>query len=91
MWDLGYDYPVLKLIKNADLDKYKYLGFGIAFDRCGTFSVPGGSGRIITRFGIDISSSTHVYNKKKDILIFCKGPRQGLDNTTLTAAFNQFH
>lgn len=41
------------------------MGYDIAFDRCGTFSVPGGFGRNITRFGIDISSSAHVYNKKK--------------------------
>ena len=73
MSDLEYDdYPVLKLIKNADIDKYfffidkyKYLGYDIAFDRCSTFSVPGRFGRNITRFGIDISSSAHVYNKKK--------------------------
>ena len=36
-------------------------------------------------FGADISSSIHVDNKGKDILIFCKGPTQGLDDTTLTA------
>ena len=32
-----------------------------------------------------MSSSVHVDNKKKDILIFGKGPTQGLDGTTLTA------
>ena len=77
---------MLILISIFFIDKYKYLGYDIAFDRCGTFSVPGGFGRNITRFGNDISSSAHVYNKKKDILIFCEGPMQGLDNTTLTAA-----
>ena len=30
-------------------------------------------------------SSVHVDNKKKDILILCEGPKQGLDDTTLTA------
>ena len=48
MWDRGYDdYPTLensffgavKLVKNADIDKYKYLGHGTGFDRRGTFSV----------------------------------------------------
>ena len=47
----GYDdYPVLenylfgavKLVKNADIDKYKYSGYGISFDRRGTFSFPTG-------------------------------------------------
>ena len=32
-----------------------------------------------------MSSSVYVDNKKKDILIFGKGPTQGLDGTTLTA------
>ena len=35
-------------------------------------------------FGADISSSVHVDNKNKDILIFGEGPTQGLDDTTLT-------
>ena len=32
-----------------------------------------------------MSSSVHVENKKKDILILGEGPAQGLDDTTLTA------
>ena len=32
-----------------------------------------------------MSSSVHVDNKKKDILILGKGPTQGLDGTILTA------
>ena len=32
-----------------------------------------------------MNSSAHIDNKKKDIFIFGKGPRQGLDYTTLTA------
>ena len=32
-----------------------------------------------------MSSSAHVDSKKKDILIFGKGPRQELDDATLTA------
>ena len=35
-------------------------------------------------FGVDISSSAHINNKKKDILILGKGPTQGLEHT-LTA------
>ena len=45
-------------------------------------------------FGVDMSSSVHVDNKKKDILILGKGPTQGLDDTSLTAekkVFNQFY
>ena len=32
-----------------------------------------------------MSTSWHVDNRKKDILILGKGPMQGLDHTTLTA------
>ena len=32
-----------------------------------------------------MSSSVHVDNEGKDILILGNGPRQGLDGTTLTA------
>ena len=36
-------------------------------------------------FGVDMSSSVHIDNINKNILILGKGPTQGLDNTTLTA------
>ena len=32
-----------------------------------------------------MSSSVHIDNKKKDILILGSGPTQGLDDTTLIA------
>ena len=35
-------------------------------------------------FGVDMSSSVHIYNKNKDVLILCEGPSQGLDHTALT-------
>ena len=44
-----------------------------------------GFGRNCIIFGVDVSSSVHVDNKKKDILILGKCPTQGLDDTTLTA------
>ena len=34
---------------------------------------------------VDMSSSIHVDNKKKDISILGEGPNQGLDDTALTA------
>ena len=33
----------VKLTKNADLDKYKYTGYGIGFDSRSEFSLPDGS------------------------------------------------
>ena len=36
-------------------------------------------------FGVDMSSSVHIDNKGKDILILGKGPTQTLDGTKFTA------
>ena len=50
------------------------------------FSLPDGSmGKNAILFGVDLSSSVHIDNKNKDILILGEGPAQGLDDTTLTA------
>ena len=50
-----------------------------------SFSFPGGGfGQNILIFGVDMSSSTHIDNKKKDILFLGKGQTQGLEHT-LTA------
>ena len=54
------------LTKNADIDKYKYSGYGIGFDRRSSFSFSsGGFGQNILIFGVDMSSSAHIDNKKK--------------------------
>ena len=39
------------------------------------------SGRNVILFGVDMSSSPHIDNKKKDILILGKGPTQELEHT----------
>ena len=67
----------VKLVKNADIDKYKYSGYGSGFDRCGTFSVVNEFGKNVIIFGVDMSSSVHVDDKKKYILILGEGPTQG--------------
>ena len=71
------------MTKNADVNKYKYSGYGIVFDRTSSFSFPGGQNVII--FGVDINSSIRVDNRGKDILILGKGPMQGLGEHSLTA------
>ena len=78
-------FGAVTLTKNADIDKYGYSGYGIGFDRRGSFSFPGGAfGQNILIFGIDMSFSAHIDNKKKDILVLGMEPTQGLVNT-LTA------
>ena len=75
-------FGAVSLAKKADVDRYKYSRYGIGFDRHGFFSHPsGGTGRNVIIFGVDMSSSTKIDNRKKDILILGKGPTQGLEHT----------
>ena len=79
-------FGAVRLTNNADIDKYQYSGYGIGLDRKGSFSFPsGGFGLNVITFGVDMSSSIHVDNKKKDILILGKGPTQGLGKHSLTS------
>ena len=67
------------LTKNADIDMYGYSGYGIGFDKRSSFLFSGGGFRQnILILGADMSSSAHVDNNKKDILVLGKGPKQRL-------------
>ena len=78
-------FGAVTLTKNADIDKYRYSGYGIGFDRRGSFSFPGGGyGQNVLIFGVDMSFSAHIDNKKKDILVLGKGPTQGLEHTLIS-------
>ena len=57
--------PVLKnclfgavtLTKNTDIDKYKYSGYAVGFDRRSSFSfLSSGFGQNVLIFGVDMSS-----------------------------------
>ena len=78
-------FGAVTLTKNADIEKYKHSGYGIGFDRRTSFSFTSGAfGQNVLIFGADMSTSIHIDNKKKDILVLGKGPTQGLEST-LTA------
>ena len=94
LWDRGYaDYPILenslfaavRLVKNANIEKYKYSGYGYGFDRRGTVLVANELGKNVMIFGVDMGSFVYVDIKKKDILNLGEGPTQWLDDITLTA------
>ena len=75
-------FGAVTLTKNADIDKYGYSGYGIGFDRRSSFSFPDdGFGQSVLIFGADVSSSAHIDNKKKEILVLGKGPTNGLEHT----------
>ena len=82
----NYSFGSIKLTKYVDPDKYMYTGYGIIFDPFSEFLFTDGSyGKNIIIFGADMSSSVHVDNKGKDMLILSEGRTQGLDDTKLTS------
>ena len=70
LWDKYFSYKISNYLtlenclfsgvtkaKNADINKYKYSGYGIGFDRHESFSLPGiGWRRNVIMFGVDMSS-----------------------------------
>ena len=51
--------------KNPDIDKYKYSGYGIGFDRKRSFSFANGFAQNVIIFGANMSSSVHADSKTK--------------------------
>ena len=63
-------FGAVTLTKNADIGKYGCSGYGIGFDRRGSFSFPGGGyGQNILILGVDMSFSAHIDNKQRHISI----------------------
>ena len=74
------------MIKNSDVDKFKYSGYGIGFDSGGSFSHPsGGDDKNVIIFGADLSSSVHANNNVNNILVLGKEFIQGINGTTIYA------
>ena len=71
----------VKLTKNTDVDKYGYSAYGIGFDRETSFSFGNDFGKNVITFGVDMSSSRKIDNRKKGISIFGKVPTQRLEST----------
>ena len=68
----------VKLTKHVDIDLYKDSGYGIGLDRKGFFFTGDEVGKNVIISGVDMSSSSHIDNKKKYFLILSKDPTQGL-------------
>ena len=79
-------FGAVKLIKNSDVEKYKYSGYDIGFDSRGSFSHPsGGDSKNVIIFGADLSSSAHANNKVNNVFVLGKSFIQGLNSTTIYA------
>ena len=74
-------FGIVKLTKHVNVDSYKYSGYGIGFDIKVSYSIGNEVCGNAIIFGVDMSSSTHIDNKIKDILILGKSPTQGLEHT----------
>ena len=67
----------ITVTKNADIDSCKYSWYGIGFDRHRSFSFPStGLGRNVTIFGVDMSSSTKIDNRKNIFWFWIKVQRK---------------
>ena len=83
----------VNITKNVNINKFKYSGYGIGFDGKGVISHPTGSfGNNAIMFGIDMSSSVHIDNKKRHF-DFRKGPNRRIRRAFINCrknVFNQF-
>ena len=68
------------------LDKHKYSDYGIGFNS--SFYLQMKVIKNVIIFGAYMSSSMHIDNKNKDILILDEEPTQGLDDNTLKQKLN---
>ena len=74
--------------QNTDFEKY----CGIGFDRRSSFSFPSsGFGQNVLIFGVDMSASAHIDNKKKNLLVLGKGPTQGVEHTLTAEKMNSIN
>ena len=79
-------FGAVEITKNDDTSKYKCKGYGICFDKGGSFSDSSiNNGRNVLIFGVHGSSLVHSNNKANNTYVIGKGPVQGIDGTTLHA------
>ena len=82
----------VKITKNTDVDKYKYSGYGIGFDGKVFTHSTGSFGNNAIIFGVNMSSSGHIDNKKRHFN-FGKGSNTRIRRTLINRrknVFNQF-
>ena len=79
-------FGAMEITKNANASKYKYKGYGICFDKGGSFSEGSiSNGRNVLIFGVHESSLLHSNNKANNIYVMGKDFVQGINDTTLYA------
>ena len=76
----------MKITKNANTSKYKCKGYGICFDKGGSFSEGSiNNGRNVLIFGVHETSLLRSNNKANNIYVMSKDFVQEINDTTLYA------
>ena len=84
-------FGAMQITKNADINKYKYKGYGICFDgrkefahvrKRGNFNDTTTARNVII-FGVDMSFSKHANNKRNKIYVMGKDYVQKINDTTI--------
>ena len=86
-------FGAMQITKNADINKYKYKGYGICFDGRKEFAQVRKRGnfndtttaRNVLIFGADMSFSKHANNKRNNIYVKGKDYVQKVNDTTIFA------
>ena len=77
-------FGAMEITKNANTSKYEYKGYGIRFDKGGSFSEGSiNNARNVLIFGVHESSLLHSNNKANNIYVMGKSFVQGINDTTL--------
>ena len=74
-------YGALNIVKNSDKEKWVYKGYGIAFDRAGSWNFDNDFSRNVIIIGADNSLSPHTYNHKNNFLILGEGQTYGINGS----------
>ena len=83
-------FQAVKLTEKAEPNKYRYSCYGIWFDVQSDFSMNGELGKNVIILGIDDSSSVYTDKRKKTLSFWWRDPKQGLDDTSITAESKHF-
>ena len=77
-------FEAIKFNRNPSFHKYCHSRYDIILAVRGTFSLSGGwFGKNVILLSVEMSSSVHFDNKRKNILILGESQTQGIGDTTL--------
>ena len=89
-------FGAMKITKNTDYSKINYTGYGLCFDKGGTFTHTIQEGnfdhttaaRNVIIFGVVMSFSVHATNRANNIYVIGEALVQGINDTTIYAEKN---